>query len=321
MAYRIASFNVNNLSYGGGKDLDLIAKIINDNDLDIVAMQEVLSEGKALTGASFSSPSLQAKAYEKSLLRRLHGNWEVRWGDPKSSPRNLSEMNDDRRGEGYAFLWRSDRFMLPRNAIGKEIEPQIWSNYRVLLDQGQQPLFRNPFYARFRVKNLNIEIRLITTHIVYGSNYTMRQKEFEILAGQIYPRISEYYKDVNCVVPYTIILGDYNLNLMSSGSGGPLVSEVICFDSKGRVLSEHETPYCTIHTVQNQKTTLKHNEDGYANNYDHFSFDNRVQNSIIQHVSVIDIPSDIVSNDESKFSVYRRTVSDHLPIVVDIDFR
>ncbi len=84
VGYRIASFNVKNLSFGGARDLDMIAKIIKDNNLDIVAMQEVLSEGKALTGIVSSNPSLEAKMYERSLISRLGKNWAIRWGDPRT---------------------------------------------------------------------------------------------------------------------------------------------------------------------------------------------------------------------------------------------
>ena len=52
MSIRIGSFNVKNLSLATGRDIDRIAQIIKDNELDIVAMQEVLSEGKILTGVN-----------------------------------------------------------------------------------------------------------------------------------------------------------------------------------------------------------------------------------------------------------------------------
>ena len=51
--------------------MDRIASIINDNNIDIVALQEVLGEGKILTGRSLNDVSGQAKAYEYSLKCRL----------------------------------------------------------------------------------------------------------------------------------------------------------------------------------------------------------------------------------------------------------
>ncbi len=325
VGYRIASFNVKNLSFGGARDLDMIAKIIKDNNLDIVAMQEVLSEGKALTGIVSSNPSLEAKMYERSLISRLGKNWAIRWGDPRTSAKNFPSQSNDNCGEGYAFLWRTDRFELPKNERGKEIEPKIWSNYKLLDGSNQLPLVRNPFYGRFIPKNLRTaEIRLITTHIVFGdaSAAILRQNEFEVIAGQIYPRVSEYRKDINCTSPYTIILGDYNMNLPSSTAKGPYVQEVMCFNGRGKVIPQSDNAYCTIYTVQDNLTTLKSGEDGLANNYDHFSYDERVRTSIIKRISVFDIPEALKKDEEnSKYDVYRKDVSDHLPIIVDIDFR
>ena len=47
MSYKIGSFNVRNLSWGavGSRNLDKIAEIIKR--YDIIALQEVLSEGKS----------------------------------------------------------------------------------------------------------------------------------------------------------------------------------------------------------------------------------------------------------------------------------
>lgn len=52
MSYRIASFNMRNLSFGSGRDLKCIARIIKDNKSGIIAFQEVLREGKILTGSN-----------------------------------------------------------------------------------------------------------------------------------------------------------------------------------------------------------------------------------------------------------------------------
>ena len=144
MSYRIASFNVKNLSGASGRDLDRIAAIINDNEIDIVAMQEVLSEGKILTGIGLNSVSGQAKSYEKSLQRRLRGNWRICWCDPKTNAKNYPYLGEDSRGEGYAFLWNADKFELPLDKKGKEILPRIWRNYRASKSSEIVRLNRDP---------------------------------------------------------------------------------------------------------------------------------------------------------------------------------
>lgn len=336
MSYRIGSFNVRNLALGPERDLDRIAAIINDNQLDIVAMQEVLSEGKVLTGIGLNDTSGQAKAYEYSLKRRLRGNWRVCWRDPKTRAKDYPYLGDDKRGEGYAFLWNSDRIELPRNESGQEIYPQIWHQYKHK-SEGLLRLIRDPLYGRFKVKNLNAEIRLISTHIVFGKpkpeNFDadldvgaveMRRREFRTLAGYIYPRIAEYYKDTNCVVPYTIILGDYNLNLPESGAGKALLPSVIYFDRNGHIHEAMDDSTYVVHTVQREKTTINREGTAYSSNYDHFSYDDRV-NGIVKRVERIDAVHQHTkaedTTEESHFERFKTEVSDHVPILLEIDFR
>lgn len=333
MSFRIGSFNVKNLSLATGRDLDRIANIILDNGFDVVAMQEVLSEGKILTGINSKSVSGQAKAYDYSLKRRLGDNWDICWRDPETNAKNYPYLGEDSRGEGYAFLWNTTRVELPLDENGNKIYPRIWRNYRTDVDDGLIRLMRDPCYGRFVVKGRPAEIRLITTHIVYGKPglekmnidldvgaIDMRKHEFQILAGQIYPRISEYYKDINCTSPYTIILGDYNLNLRTSAATKAFMSSIVCFDPRGKLITNDDSAYCVIYTVQNELSTLKKDEDGLASNYDHFSFDRRVKDQIVPNsartINAIDQHS---KGENTKYETYRREVSDHLPIVIEID--
>ena len=84
MSYKIGSFNVRNLSLGAAasRDLDMMASIIKE--FDIIALQEVLSEGKILQGIGLHDVTGQAKAYEYSLKRRLGDNWDMCWLDPQT---------------------------------------------------------------------------------------------------------------------------------------------------------------------------------------------------------------------------------------------
>lgn len=333
MSIRIGSFNVKNLSLATGRDIDRIAQIIKDNELDIVAMQEVLSEGKILTGVNAKNVSGQAKAYEYSLKSRLGKNWDICWRDPGTSAKNYPFLGEDSRGEGYAFLWNTEKVNLPIDINGNRVYPRIFRNYKVNENIGVIRLMRDPCYGRFVINDRKVEIRLITTHIIYGKpkdekmsvelDYgavAMRNNEFDILAGQIYPRVSEYYKDVNCNVPYTLILGDYNLNLRSSGISKALMPAIACFDSRGKKVNELENSFYKIYTVQDNLSTLKKDEDGLANNYDHFSFDERVKMQIVPNsVRTINAIEQHVKDESTKYETYRKEVSDHLPIVIEID--
>ncbi len=335
MSYTIGSFNVRNLSWGaaGSRDLDAISSIIKE--FDIIALQEVLSEGKILEGPTLNDTYGQAKAYEYSLKSRLGDNWDMCWLDPKTNSKWYPFLGDDSRGEGYAFIWRKDKFSCPINEDNKEVRPRIIHQYRT--DRyGENRLMRDPGYGRFQLVDMpNAEIRLITTHIIYGKpnednlsktidfgSYMMRRKEFEVLARSIYTSISDDHNDINCVVPYTIILGDYNLNLIESGIGSPFVDPLMIIDSKKNILQTtaelKDDRYYLIHTEQADLTTVNKEADNYSSNYDHFSYDSRTKNSIIPNK-----PHRLKNAMErvGDFKTYKEKVSDHLPIVLEINLK
>lgn len=330
MAIKIGSFNVKNLADGEGRDIDRIARIINENKLDIVCLQEVLQEGKVISGISVKSLSGQAKAYDRSLKSKLCGAWDSEWQQPKLRKEMEKYLGGDKRGEGYAILWRIDqnKLSLPRDEYGEEIRPKIFSNYDTRIVKSKLRLIRDPLYARFIVNKRPAELRIITTHIVYGKSdavkdvidygaIEMRRKEFDMLAGQIYYRVSEMYKDINCTSPYTIMMGDYNLNL---GSSLPFTR---CFDKKGHVVSEDKS-FFSITNLQTEKSTLKRNCAELANSYDHFTVDDRAKGRIVKDsISVVDAihkhTKENDSSEEEMFDTYRKQVSDHLPIIISIN--
>lgn len=329
MEYNIASFNVRNLSMDASKErLDNLAKIIKKNKLHIIALQEVLSEGKILTGMNLKSVSGQAKAYEHSLKRRLGDNWAICWRDPGSWAKNY--MYDDARGEGYAFIWNTTKFELVHEN-GEEVLPRIFRKYE-LREDGFIRLIRDPCVGRFKVKGRKPEIRLITTHIVYGKPASwqgdadtdfgavqMRKNEFRILAGQIYPTIASFHKQEEATAPYTILLGDYNMNLAASEVRKAVLPDIMCFDQYGRGVAYDPGADVFINTVQTDLSTLKRDGDGLSSNYDHFSYENRVQ-SIIKPGSVktIDYLSQLAA-EGNQYESYKKNVSDHLPIMMTID--
>ncbi len=335
MSYKIGSFNVRNLSFGAGKsrDLDMMADIISE--FDIIALQEVLSEGKILQGATLNDVSGQAKAYEYSLKSRLGDNWDMCWLDPQTNSKWYPYIGDDSRGEGYAFLWRKDKFVCPTNEYGKVVRPRIIHQYKTDSSKGEMKLIRDPGYGRFQLVNMpNAEIRLITTHIVYKKPdednlskdvehgaYTMRRKEFIVLARSIYTSVSESHNDINCVVPYTIILGDYNLNLAESGAGSPYVPAVMVIDAQKNILetTNHtaENGFYVMHTEQTDFSTINKDADNYASNYDHFTFDKRTRDRVVQgkphRVNAVERAGG--------FKVYKEKVSDHIPVMLEINLK
>lgn len=314
MSIRIASFNAYKFSTNTHKDVSIVAQIIKDYEIDIIAIQEIFSKDAMI-----------------KLKNELGTQWKGYWEPP--TPYYGSAQS----AEGYSFLWNTRRFHLSKNRTGKEFTPRIFSQY-AHKDFGK--LVRDPLYGRFTLNsNEMIEIRLLNTHIVYSmdkqindsderditteriGDITMRKRELEILTSRLLPKIDNKDYDAQygerdgiCRRPYTILLGDYNLNLKESGAKGAFIDnpiiEIIDADSK-KVITTIQTDLSTLKS----KTHDNPNITGYSNNFDHFTYDS--ERSIKTSAYALKIPS------ERKYGLdydaYKKDVSDHLMIVLDLD--
>lgn len=312
MSFKIGSFNVRNLSDNSSKarDLDKIANMIRQ--FDIIVLQEALSG---------------FQTFEASFGGRLGNRWDMAWVDAKS------ESNDSR-GEGYLFIWRKDKFKCPKDKKGEDIKPCTIENYHI--NEFEKKLARAPGYGRFQhVYMSNLEIRLITTHIIFSKQagvseegaISLRKKEFEVLARSIYTSINDKHDDIDCKVPYTILLGDYNLNLKESGAGLPYVFEITLIDKNKKFLGGYETinkyeslagdlkrrAVYKLHTVQTDKTTINTDGKELASNYDHFTYDEHTERVVKGRAHSLNI----IKADLGK---YKEEVSDHIPVMVELDF-
>jgi hypothetical protein len=310
MSYRIGSFNLKNLGQTAmgkenSRDLRKIAEIIRKEDFDIVALQEVLSEGKAL--------SLEQDSVKRSILYELGtSEWDFAWAH--------AESETDPRSEGYAFLWKKKRFRLPvaklENGTKRTFYPRICRLRRDLMT-------RKPYYARFVARGgPYFEIRLLCVHIHF-TDKNQRRQELDNLLKEVYPQVEDrvYYKGRPS---YTIILGDYNAELKRPfNTSGFYVADI---DTGNRWGGKK------IQTVQDEKTTLRRkfdNDDqdadasayageGYANNYDHFSYDFDRFSRIQIDVKRIDA---VATYCGGNFETYFKTVSDHVPIVMTMGLK
>lgn len=283
------------MSYQSNKEIKKeyarIAEIIREENFDIIAMQEVLNEG--------SMKSL--------LMPALGSKWDYRWGSPDPY---YSSTN-----EGYAFLWRKDKF----NLETYDKDPQILSQYGIGRN-GNNGLIRPPYYARFSPINGGFyEIRLINTHIIHNkpkyrtedvTEKALRKNEFDILTKKIYPKVATKGFG-NSKPAYTLLLGDYNLLL---GSSDYPIKEV----KISRRMS--------LITVQNEKTTLKQsqkdcentNDTLYSHDYDHFTFDESYFNKMMMGWSRVDALEKYYNND---LESYRVEISDHVPIKLELHLK
>ena len=361
MSYKILSFNIQKFSrvatsLTGKKDLDTIARIIRESDADIIALQEVVNK-EALK--ELLEAIAQQYAQEDQLKRGnksfdglgrysvrtndIYGyrtkHWEGRWGSPVSAFGGIA-------AEGYAFIWNRDRIKLVTNYEGESFEPRIETF------SGKNKLVRPPFVGRFMPVNGRFELRLINVHIAFSvparmkheddplykpdvKDQELREGELKRLLDTVYTNWDKKQYDVNQqdrnarpLVPYTFLLGDYNLNLQQSTAKGSKIPKNL----EIRINGDME-----IVTVNEALTTLKQKpgnaeeakkreidrDANLANNYDHFSYD-RVKLSRHQidkpQVGVIYAFEQYKStgSGQTQYDQYREQVSDHLPIFLTI---
>lgn len=296
MDIKIGSFNIEKWGYASDKesrkDFQKIAEIIIEEKFDVVALQEIFSEGKGVQ-------RMLATAVKSELY-----NWSACFGFPKDAVP---------RGEGYAFLWNNRSFKLTEfiddDGLIREFQPRIINSELGGNDvQADCSIFaRTPYYIRLQpVCGGFFELRLITIHIHFGSNYSpdilKRKLEYTVLTQEIYPSIA-LHPYGNHRIPYTIAMGDYNLNLLN-----PLVSPSNPEASVAEVQNE-------ILTVQEKLTSIDKNTGGLANNYDHFTYSSRF--SQFQSVAYDRVEAiDKYCGGDSFY--YKDHISDHLPISMTI---
>lgn len=302
--YRVGSFNMEKFGEGNEKDFDKIAKIIVEEDLDVVALQEIFSDGNGIKQL-FASTASSLYKWDFCLPERL-----------------------ETRGETYAYLWNKKKFRLAEEKRGgaKEIfNPKIVDQADTGVDCS---LFaRAPSYIRlFPLYGGNFELRLINVHLHFGKNTVVdidkRKLEFDLLTQSVYPEICRLRYGANRAV-YTIALGDYNLNIFSplvqTETKNCYLSEVISFREGKQDVN--------VLTIQDQLTTLRtvkqslnapyggRNTSSYANNYDHFTYSPELSDFFNVSCQTIDAVEKYCEGD---FEYYRENISDHLPIVMTI---
>lgn len=309
MGYIIGSFNTLKMSLQSNKDSKKdfveIVRIIKQERFDVVALQEVMNE----------------MVLRSRVLPVLGPDWDGKW----LSPTPFTSASN----EGYAFIWKKNRLRLVD-------EPTIYQ--RVGSGVGSGRLIRPPMVARFTPSGLlggsNFELRLINTHIIFGkpstlertlSDYELRREELKVLSETVY-RLFSSKRYGNNLPAYTILMGDYNLCI--SGPGPKVSPEIPITDTR------------ILKTVQSEKTSLRASTDPdgeeaetdeesdvidltgttdyYSRNYDHFSYEVKLEQSLRLGISRVEALGKYYSND---LEAYRREVSDHVPIKLTLNLK
>ena len=202
---------------------------------------------------------------------------------------------------------------------------------------------RQPYFARFTPQGIpggsSFEIRLLCVHTFFGDDNSddriIRQNEINTLLTDIYPQVADWNFQ-NALPKYTVLLGDYNAELVTDDNKLAVeernayrrrekikIPAVIATDGQGDVYSDRYG--VTIKTVQDQLTTLKKKDNsdsadflerGYASNYDHFSYDESAIGHVIKNKPRrVDAVRKYCGDD---FEEYFKTISDHIPIIMEL---
>lgn len=314
MSYHIGSFNLRDFNFANKssdgeneelkRDCEKIAKIIIEEEFDVVALQEL-------------NAALPLK-YLTSVLNKYKNQireYECIFGT------DMPNQSGSRDPERYGFIWNAKRFRLTKTR--RNNNPGYYAN------AGAIRLIRPPYYARFTARGMlggsNFELRLVNTHIRDATREEDKISEFDVLVKQVLPRICDHQEvseDGECMPAYTFLLGDYNICLNKSERAIYRIDIVTTTNYTGRKRD--------YRTVQEEPTTLrmpnsqKLIEDCYANNYDHFTYEIDLDSKLIlspQRVEALGkyFPESIEASD--KLRDYRMKVSDHVPIKMTIDLK
>lgn len=306
-----------NFGANSQKDLEKIARIITEEQMDVVALQEILSEGKGIK-----------RLLEQCVKYELY-DWDFCWASPQEST-DLDKIKDmivnDTRGECYAYLWNKKKFKLAemtRFGQRRIFEPRILNSLSNDVQVDCSVFARTPYYIRLQpLFGGFFELRFINIHIYYGDNrlssLEKRSIEYDILTHDIYPDLStKRYGDFRTA--YTVAMGDYNLNIYTPGvvtSSKNYLAPVYSYcdgDRKINVLTEQKgLSTLSRQNVEGSDQTLRK----YANNYDHFTYSPELSGFNKVSFEVVDAVNKYCNSD---FEYYNDNISDHLPIVMTID--
>ena len=273
----IGSFNCKWLSCSVNNFINrrtIISQIIDEVGFDIIALQEIKDTYALLSLIPNGSPWSRVIDSRHPIVK--------------------SETRDSTIGHDLAFL--SNKAIILDDAIGAEnFQPKAPGRLVAKLMANRTYFNHPPLYARFiRSNNLPFDIRLVNVHLKIGLDASL---ELEHLVGHLFDTIaSTSYGDSK--VPYTIILGDYNLRL----------------NSVNRVLSDRLSS--GLITCQGEKTTITKTE--FSSDYDHFTYRS---GSFIGYPSRFDTVKAKCSHAEgSRFEHHYENISDHVPIKLEMTF-
>lgn len=339
--YKICTFNIQHFNTTNPKGhpiprIETIAKMIDKNMFDVIAIQEIV----------------RTEVIKKILeyLKYLPSNSICKW----EGYAELSGKSGEG-GECYGFIWNSKR-LIP-------MEPAK------IITVKKNKVLRPPLYIRFKPVDTksDFEIRLLNIHIRFSNNkreeannslddnedlFEMEKELKNHDIGTVEARRAEFDALIDCYTDimnpastknayakqaYTIILGDYNLclddspKLQSNTFKRNGTRDCVKLNNGKITLKTTGIDKTTLRTVpkdikekleQNQPVSIE-DENRYpskwSHNYDHFTYninqlgDAEYKNGRSTH------PDLGIEPRWKQVYDYRRKYSDHIPLVYSFD--
>jgi exonuclease III len=277
------------------KDFRKIARIIEDEKFDIVALQETIAE-------------IAIKQIKRYLPEYWKHDWNQESGRSDSPDDDDGQTQPKNAAKGFTFLWNSRRFQECSRDNRAQFEPV------------RGYIVRRPFVGRFvPVNGPFCEIRLINIHLCNPNNCkSVRLGEYASVID-LYKKIYSDRKYGNNRAAYTLILGDYNIPLK------------YCHECE----KNHVSPVRTFlggDDYPDEKTTLiksdtyqKAIDQGiqpfiFVNDFDHCSYNEKFFKERNIKIAVKRINS-VELYSENDVIKHRKTISDHVPIKIELNLR
>ena len=307
--FKFGSMNMNIFgnAASSNRDLNVLADIIISEDYDVVALQEIFSQGKAV----------------ESLMRLLpRMKYVIASSGSVGSPEGIFTNTNDHRGEVYSYLWNPRTVKLATSSTdhGKRVYQPRGVNRGSEFHVDDDKFARSPYYARFYPKiGGYFEFRLISVHLYSGDtgngdDVQRRKDEYNYIVKEIYPMISQYRKYGNFRTAYTVVMGDYNLNIYKSPAGKRDVIEDDIYMNGKQIIRTIQSEPTTISTKQD----LSSSNDMFVNNYDHFTIDQQMLNHYGIYYSTYRVDTIIQKYYGGDHIKYTEKISNHLPITLEL---
>jgi hypothetical protein len=180
----------------------------------------------------------------------------------------------------FAFLWDRSRCSL----IQDRHNPILWPEPEV------GTFHRPPFIIGLRESSTGRSFWLIDVHLYFGNGSKADVAERKAELRSLERTYTIFEKHVPKV--YVAILGDFNLPLR-----------------------DIQAENLTFRAYQSSKTTLTRDGKSYSESYDHFAFNDRLRNDLRPAFRSLNVIRRFFHNDSA---LYRNTVSDHIPICMEL---